>query len=145
LSQEEIPDQRAKSEVAAQAGLEFHGINDAVIQFIRVENYTGFSAEYAWVDGDLVVHFFMPPEFATAPKAQALKWWLETFAVCLDSAARRFFSADYPRLVAKYTEELESWWFRARQYGDVLDPTAFALKFLKELDVELDRSSLQAV
>jgi len=144
LSQEEVPDRQAKDALKQTAGLEFRGINDAVIQFTRVENYTGFNAEYAWVNGDLVVHFFMPPELTKAPRQQALKWWTETFSSCLDAAAQQFFSADYPRLIAKYTEEMTSWWFRANGYGDVLDPDAFALRFFKQLDVTIDRAQTQA-
>lgn len=145
LSQEEVPDRQAKDVVKQTAGLEFRGINDAVIQFIKVDNYTGFSAEYAWVDNDLVVHFFMPPEASNgaAPSSMWLNWWTETFAQCLDQAARQFFSADYPRLVAKYTAELSSWWFRAHGYGDVLDPDAFAIRFLKQLDTTIDQAQTQ--
>jgi hypothetical protein len=141
-----VPDDQAKAAVAASYGLEFQGINKAVINFTRVVNYTGFNAEYAWVDDDLVIHFFMPPEATSstsprvAPASTWLKWWTETFARCLDETAREFFSADYPRLVAKYTEELASWWFRAHGYGSVLVPDVFALEFLRRLDVAIDKA-----
>lgn len=147
LSQEELPDRQAKAAVAQTAGLEFHGINDAVVQFTPVDNYTGFTAEYAWIDNDLVVHFFLPPEASDPTKgssAQWLDWWTTQFPISLDAAARQFFSADYPRLVAKYTAELTSWWFRAHGYGDVLDRDAFAIKFMKDLDAEIDRRQTQA-
>lgn len=144
LSQEEVPDRQAKDALKQTAGLEFQGINDAVIKFTKVTNYTGFDAEYAWVDNDLIVHFFMPPEFINTPKDMRESWWLGTFASCLDTAAQQFFSADYPRLVAKYTEEMQSWWFRARGYGDVLDPDAFAIAFFKRLDATIDRAQTQA-
>ena len=144
VSQEEVPKAQAKEALTQTAGLEFRGINDAVIQFIKVKAYTTFDAEYAWIDNDLVIHFFMPPEFVNAPRDVALKWWTETFSACLESAARQFFSADYPRLVAKYTEEMTSWWFRAHGYGDVLDPDAFAVRFLKQLDATIERAQTQA-
>ncbi len=81
------------------------------------------------------MHFFLPPE-RRLPEANP--YWLELFPACLDAGARDFFLAEYPRLMAKYTEELESWWFKACGYGHVIDPDAFAVKFLKGLDSRVD-------
>lgn len=145
--EETPPEQTLKDSVKAVSDLEIHGIDSAVVQFTKVDRYTGFTAEYAWKDGDLVMHFFLPPEASAptssphhAPKKMWLKWWTETFAKCLDEAARKYFNADYPRLEARYTEELESWWFRAKGYSHVLDGDAFALQFLKELDRCVDQA-----
>lgn len=105
------------------------------MKFAKVDNFTTFNAEYTYTGDDLVVHFFLPPE-RRLPEARA--YWLETFPACLDASAREFFNAEYPRLMAKYTEEMESWWFKACGYGHVIDPDAFAAKFLKGLDGHVD-------
>jgi hypothetical protein len=132
----DIPHDQAVDKLRGETnGIAFTGLDEAVIQFQKVSNYTTFTAEYAWVDQDLVMHFFLPPE-KKLPEATA--YWTEHFPRCLDAEARSFFGADYPRLVAKYTTEMASWWFRAHGYGHVLDPDAFAVKFLHRLDRTLD-------
>jgi hypothetical protein len=131
----EVPEGQARDLLRVEAGTAFGGIEDAALKFTKVDNFTSFNAEYTYTGEDLVLHFFLPPE-RRLPEART--YWLETFPACLDVAAREFFRADYPRLMAKYTEEFESWWFKAHGYGHVIDPDAFAAKFLKGLDARVD-------
>jgi hypothetical protein len=42
--------------------------------------------------------------------------------------------------MAKYTEELNSWWFKAQGYGDKIDIDGFILKFFEALDQALELS-----
>lgn len=89
-----------------------------------------FIARSAVVDHDLVVHFFLPRAAGDLKKADAnqqKRWeayWLEQFPQVLSPTAMEYFQADKSRLVAKYTPEVASWWFRARGFGDALDPVA---------------------
>jgi hypothetical protein len=132
----DIPHDQAVDKLRNETdGVAFTGLDEAVIQFQKVSNYTTFTAEYSWVGQDLVMHFFLPPEKTLPADA---KYWTEYFPRCLDAEARRFFNADHPRLIAKYTAEMASWWFRARGYAHILDPDAFAVRFLHELDRALD-------
>jgi hypothetical protein len=113
------------------------------VQFTKVNDFTTFNAEYTYIGNDLVMHFFLPPEKRLSNPADR-DYWLNTFSNCLDAAARRYFNADYPRLMAKYTEEVESWWFKACGFGHVIDPDALAAKFLKGLDAMLDAATCAA-
>lgn len=119
------------------------GIQDAVINFTDVNDYTTFKAEYAWVDGDLIVHFFLTKEMVQANKTEeggplVKQYWLHTFPLGLDKASKEYFQSDSPRLQAKYTDELASWYFRAQNYGDRLDPDLFVESFLEHLDQVLE-------
>jgi len=83
---------------------------------------------------NLVVHFFLPTT-VDPDKAHGLRnWWLVDFPKALDVTARTYFEADAPRLVAKYTKEVASWWFKARGYGHLLDPDEFLHAFFVQLD-----------
>ena len=113
------------------------GLEKAVIQFTKVTEYTTFQSEYAIVEGDIVIHFFLPPELEGVASAEA--YWLNKFPKVLDQVARDYFQSDYPRLMAKYTEELKSWWFKAQGYGLNLDPETFVLRFFETLDRELEK------
>lgn len=135
----EVPHDQAVGQLREMSNTSFEGIEDAVLQFQKVDSYTTFSSEYSWVDGDLVVHFFVSPEVKAKGDKYKTEYWQSFFPRHLDATARRFFSADYPRLIAKYTEELESWWFKAHGYGHVLDPDAYAIRFLKTLDEDIER------
>lgn len=98
-----------------------------------------FRAQHAVVSGDLVIQFFLPVPAEELKRADAKvqqRWatyWLEAFPRQLSPVAKLYFQADKPRLVAKYTEELASWWFRARGFGDGLDPDGLAEGFYKRL------------
>ena len=71
-------------------------------------------------------------------RAAIENYWLTTFPKILDESAKTFFDAGSPRLQAKYTEELVSWWFKAQGYGNRIDPDAYALRFFDVLDAALE-------
>lgn len=100
------------------------------IVFARAAHFDAFDAEYAVTAGDLVVHFFAPPD------APAGGWWTETFPAALEEIATDYFQAGPPRLAAAHVEDLgiDSWWLRARGFGLVLDPDALAAGFFERLD-----------
>jgi hypothetical protein len=106
----------------------------APLQFTKVEDYTSFTAEYAWDDGDLVFHFFRAPDHDAA-------YWLQKFPSALDPVARQAFKAGPPRLRAAYTDEMDSWWLRAKGYTHLVDKDAFVARFLQKLDQTLDTMS----
>ncbi len=119
------------------------GIEQAVPVFTKVEDFTTFRGEFTWIDGDLVIHFFLTPEMLQLNRTeeggpQIKTYWLNTFPLALDRASKEYFLADSPRLQAKYTEELASWYFRAQGYADRLDPDLFAETFFEHLDEVLE-------
>lgn len=123
------------------------GVLDAVVNFTKVEEYTTFLAEYAIVDGNIVVHFFPPREaFELSahngqPRvtAEFLRRWKRTFPEVLSPVAEDYFQATQPIVQAKYIEEMTSWWLRAGGFGtSVLDPDAFILRFFSRMDAALD-------
>lgn len=117
------------------------GIEQAVPKFEQVRQYTTFLAEWAQIDGDLVVHFFPAPEQnALAEKAQE-RYWLRDFPQLLSDTAEQYFNATKPRLTASYAEELSSWYFRARGFALQLDPAEFIGRFFVLLDEALDTSN----
>lgn len=116
---------------------------NAVVQYTQKE-YTSFKAEHGLKDGDLVIHFFLPledPKVLGKADARIQKswnaFWLEKFPAVLSPVAQEYFQADLPRIVAKYTPEVASWWFLARGFGSMMDPQAFAEAFLAKLDAAL--------
>jgi hypothetical protein len=116
------------------------GVDKAVIQFKDVTEFTTFTAKYTLKDGtDAIVQFFLPKELSDTELTGSTKdYWLDKFPRALDAIAREYFQADSPRLQAKYTEEVKSWWFRAQGYGDRIDFDGFVLGFLGKLDATLD-------
>lgn len=109
------------------------GVKEAVIQFTKVNDYTTFDSEWTMIDDNIVFHFFMPASHrVTEP------YWIEVFAAALNEVAQAHFDATLPRLQAKYTEEVKSWWFKAQGYGHILDMPAYIDKFLARLDTKLD-------
>ena len=108
-------------------------IADCVPKFKDVNSFTTFRAEYALIDDNIVVHFFLPPDFRGT-----VSFWKDTFPTALASVAPEHFQAVQPRLVAAYTEEMKSWWLRARNYGHIIDLDAYMLKFFSDLDNEID-------
>jgi hypothetical protein len=90
---------------------------------------------------DLVVHFFLPPDLRPADGEELpinfRSYWLERFPKALDEVARSYFQADSPRLQAKYTAELNSWWFLAQGYDHLVGLHTFVLGFLEKLDSSL--------
>lgn len=103
------------------------------LQFVQVNDYTTFRAEYALDGADFVVHFYQTPEHE-----KDIPYWLKSFPAVLDAVAREHFQANQPRLVAAYTEEMGSWWLRAHDYANILDKDGYIRKFLDKLDQTLD-------
>jgi hypothetical protein len=109
------------------------GVKDAALDFKKINSYTTFSAEWTMNGEDMVFHFFMPKDYRVTEH-----YWLEVFAKALDAVAQRHFDATAPRLMAKYTEEVKSWWFKAQGYDHIIDKDVYVDKFLERLDAELD-------
>jgi hypothetical protein len=134
---------QAKGTLASLAGSDIGGVADAVPQLTPYD-CRSFKAEYGLVDGNLIIHFFLPahaqPDTEDARSAW-LQYWTERFPDKLDVTARTYFEADSPRLVVKYTEELASWFFRGQGYAHMLDLGAYARAFLDLLDAALQSSS----
>lgn len=113
-----------------------------MLQFVQVDDYTTFKAEFANSEGDLVFHFFKTPEVERLPDVRG--YWGVTFAAALEEVAKRVFNADAPRIQGQhmYDQEmgLDSWWFRANGYGHLLDPYKLVYSFLDTLDEALDKT-----
>lgn len=140
------------SKFRAQAGgidvdADISNIDKAVIQFTKVEQFTTFMAEYAFVDGNIVVHFFPPREAYVVsmttqqPKVSVdfLRYWQRTFPQVLSPVAEAFFKATMPIISATYVAEMTSWWMRANGFANGLEPDQLILNFFAELDAALDR------
>lgn len=112
---------------------------DAVIKFKEVHDYTTFLCQYAIKDDDLIFQFFVTNEMKANNGPELKTYWLESFPLELNLVAKEFFNADKPRLTAKYTEELASWWFKAQKFAIRIDPEGFAEEFLMALDAALDK------
>jgi hypothetical protein len=119
---------------------------DAVVKFTQVGDYTTFLAEYAFLDGSIVVHFF-PPAEAYAGTGDARKvveeyllYWQRKFPLVLSPVAEDYFKATRPVLTAQYITEMQSWYLRAGGFANRLDPDAFILGFFERLDAGLDAS-----
>lgn len=139
-----------KDPIAAQDVASLRALDDVAcgvqpLQFKKVEDYTTFLAEYAWDGDDLVFHFFRTPEMQgqAGPPAglSGTQYWRLVFPEVLDPVAREVFQAGPPRLRAAYTEEMDSWWLRASNYGHLIDKDAFVSRFLAKLDQTLDTTS----
>jgi hypothetical protein len=115
-------------------------LSKAVPQFTTVETYTTFKAEYALVDGNLIIHFFETPEHPVDRTASSANYWQLIFPQMLNEIGQTYFQATAPRLVAKYTEELKSWFFKAQNYEHILDLEHFVLGFFEALDRALENA-----
>lgn len=131
----DISDEQAKSVMLAnQESFSANSIAEGVPKFTKVEGYTSFLAEFALIDNDIVVHFFETSEHP----ATDTNYWLVLFPSVLDHFAQGYFQATAPRLTAKYTEEMKSWWLKAQGYSHLLDLDAFMTKFFENLDAALE-------
>ena len=112
------------------------------LQFVQVDDYTTFRAEFAITEGDIVFHFFKTAEVEAHPPAYQKLYWEDIFAQVLDPVARKIFKADEKRLRAQHIDDqelgIDSWWLRALQYGHLLDPDKLAFEFLDALDEGLE-------
>jgi hypothetical protein len=104
------------------------------LRFIQVGDYTTFLAEYTMDGDDYVVHFFPTEEH------KDVAYWRNTFPSALDAVAQDHFQAKPPKLRAAFTEEMNSWWLRADDYGHVVDKDKFIHRFLDRLDQALDKA-----
>lgn len=138
-------DGAVRDQLKSESAKDFAGIEKAVMQFTKVNEYTTFAAEYALKDDENIhMHFFLPKEMLDAASSEkhspAIKeYWTNIFPGILSASAEEYFGATKPRLQAKYTEELRSWWFLAQGYGDRIDFDKFVKLFLKKLDAALER------
>ncbi len=134
---DEQDEQFISTEQAAEA---FDGIGDQLgaeaPNFMQIDCYTTFRAEYAVLDDDLVFHFFANDEINQLPNPW--HYWKTTFPKQLEQVAGRYFAAAYPRVRAAYADELASWWLRADGFDHVLDMNEFAHRFLEQLDRALE-------
>ena len=111
------------------------------LEFIKVTEYTTFSAEYAEDGNDLIFHFFLPEELKGIAHEKAVKdYWETVFPTVLEPVATEVFRAGPPRLQATFITDydLNSWWFRAKGFVESLDPDALCKKFLEKMDQGLD-------
>lgn len=117
--------------------------------FVKVDNFSTFLAEYAFIDKDIVLHFFPSEEVHQSPKARP--YWFDVFPKVLDPIARQSFGAEPPRLEAQFIEmaipsfipadqakPTPSWWLCAHGFTELLDPHGLVGRFLSSLDRALD-------
>jgi len=142
----EVPKEKAKETLLGAGDVEVD-FAKGVPEFEKA-TLDSFRAEYSVIGGNLIVHFFPPKraeEHIRNSQTQAsklwLEYWLKRFPSKLDSVARGYFDAEYPRLQAKYTEEVASWWFRAQGYDNLIDSKKFVQGFLERLDAALRERS----
>lgn len=120
---------------------------NAHIPEFKVVHLYSFRAEWDVIHDDIVVHFYLPKQAKKSENKpreveQWMKYWLDKFPVHLSEVAKREFKADYPRLVAKYTEEQTSWFFKAHGFGtELLDPGQFLEKFFQALNESLQSTA----
>ena len=122
---------------AVGSGVDHGAISWQPMSF-KQEMYSNFRVEYAFNDGVFVVHFFVHPQAIRQwPESSLEHWWQNDFARTMSDVAQQHFQATLPRIIAKYTMETASWWFRAQGYGYLLDPEGFLLAFFALLDETL--------
>lgn len=120
----------------------------SVPQFKDVTDFTTFLAQYTMRGADIVVHFYLPDELRGNEASNSAKaalsspvvtqYWTAVFPSVLDPVARRYFGVESPRLQAAYTQEVSSWWLRAKNFGHVPDLAAYLQPFFETLDAGLD-------
>lgn len=113
------------------------GVADAVPEFIKIDCYTTFLAEYALIGPDVVLHFFCSKEVDKLARQIKDEYWLNIFPSCLSPVAESYFNATKPRITAQYVPEMVSWYMKCRGFARRLDPEAFIENFLDNLDVSL--------
>lgn len=135
-------------ELKSAGGTVIGNVQDAVIQFTQVNDFTTFLAEYAIQDGSYILHFFPPKERYIHTgngryqiHGEFLIRWQRLFPQVLSPTAEEYFQATQPRLQAAYTAEMFSWWLKAAGFAERLGPDAYIMKFLEKLDAALDAAS----
>lgn len=61
-------------------------------------------------------------------------YWINKFPITLNEVAQSHFDATAPRLQAKYTAEVKSWWLRAQGYDHLIDVDSYARRFLEKMN-----------
>lgn len=110
------------------------------IRFDKCDDFTTFSAEYAFIKDDIVVHFYLTPEVAARKDAKT--YWKNIFPAALETTAIDFYKSGPSRLQAAYTEEVDSWWFRANGFATSLDPVSHLHKLFEKLDQALETTKV---
>jgi hypothetical protein len=137
----EVPEGEAKSALKGEEKeWNAQSLPGAIPEFKDSNRYS-FKAKWAVIGEDIQIQFFLPKHAKIDTPRGAEAWqeyWLKTFAAKLDTVARKYFDADSPRLLAKYTPELASWWFKAQGFAHMLDPEKYVESFLDQLNETLD-------
>jgi hypothetical protein len=104
-----------------------------------------FRAEHTLSDQDIVIHFYVSSAVRKNwSESQIAPWWLNDFANSMSNEAQKYFNAGPPRLMAKYTPEVASWWFKAQGFAHMLDVGAFLRAFYEQLDETLHSELVHA-
>lgn len=143
---EEVFAQERAAAGGADAPVAIGNVLNAAIKFTQVDCYTTFLAEYAFIDGDIVFHYFPPREaYVQVPGTDAhrvtqdfQKRWRQVFPAVLSPVAEAYFRASRPTVAAQYVPEMTSWWMRCRGFAERLDPDGYVQQFLEKLDHALD-------
>ena len=90
-----------------------------------------------------VFHFFASTEADQGEYGDPKRYWLQIFPQLLDQVACDYFKSGPERLSAIYTEELMSWFLKAKGFGMSLDTDTLATKFLNKFDQALEATKLK--
>ena len=126
----DMDNSQAGAALAVQGGTDLSALKKSIPQFQKVE-FDTFKAEYSLDGKNIVVHFFLPQRKVTE------HYWKHLFAQVLNDVGQGHFQATMPRLVAKYTAELHSWWFKAQGYDHILDVESFMATFFEKMNAGL--------
>lgn len=112
---------------STQGSTQLDAVTNSIPKFTEVE-FKSFKAEYDLSGSNIIIHFFMPKRRVTE------LYWKDLFAQALNDIGQAHFQATAPRLVAKYTEELHSWWFKAQGYDHIIDLPKYLSRFFEALE-----------
>lgn len=137
----ELDPSQAASQLTSgrEGGTYLRDIQNSVPQFKRVDDYTTFMVEWDLIGDDLVFHFYLTKEYVEDPA-----YWTVQFPQVLNVIGQEHFGASAPRLQAKYTEEVQSWWMKAQRYGHILDIPVYVAAFFEKLDAGLEQEVAEA-
>lgn len=136
----EVPEKDAKDALKEEKKeWNADSLPNAIPEFKDSNRYS-FKAKWSVIGEDIQIQFYLPKHAKLDDQRAAEAWqdyWLKKFAATLDASARKYFDADSPRLLAKYTPEMASWWFKAQGFAHMLDPEAYVEGFLDLLNEQL--------
>ncbi len=110
-------------------GTKLSDLSKSIPKFTKL-SYPSFNVEYVVENDNIVIHFFVP---GPGIKVTEL-YWTSLFADGLNVVGQEHFQATKPRLVARYTEELKSWWLKAQGYGHIIDLPRYVTRFFEKLN-----------